>query len=67
VPGPTITPFAPLARAAHLRRASFLAHQLWVTPFAEDENYPGGDWPNQVRGTTTKRTAAPRFSPVSIG
>ena len=75
VPGPTITPFAPVVRAAYLRRAAFLAHQLWVTPFAEDEvmwaqalprldpprpapqhpatptllqNYPGGDWPNQV-------------------
>ena len=41
VPGPKIRPFAPLESAANLKRAAFLDHQLWVTPFCETEKYPG--------------------------
>ena len=41
VPGPKIRPFAPLERAANLKRAAFLDHQLWVTPFCATEKYPG--------------------------
>jgi primary-amine oxidase len=32
------------------RRAEFAAHNLWVTPFAEDERRAAGDYPNQSRG-----------------
>lgn len=32
------------------RRAGFIAHHLWVTPFREDERYPAGDYPTQSRG-----------------
>ena len=40
-PSPKIAPFVPLDRAAHLKRAQFLNHQLWVTPFHPKERYPG--------------------------
>ncbi|GMH01566.1 hypothetical protein Nepgr_003405 [Nepenthes gracilis] len=33
--------------AKFLRRAAFLKHNLWVTPYAPDEMYPGGDFPKQ--------------------
>ena len=48
VPGKTTRPHlregAPL-----LRRAGFLQHQLWATPFSSERRqmYPGGDFPNQ--------------------
>ena len=32
------------------RRAAFATHNLWVTPFAEDERRAAGDYPNQHRG-----------------
>ena len=35
------------AEAKFLRRASFLKHNLWVTPYARDEMFPGGEFPNQ--------------------
>lgn len=35
------------ADAAVMKRAGFIAHQLWVTPYAADERYPAGDYPNQ--------------------
>ena len=41
MPAPTCLPFAPLARAAHLKRAQFLEHQIWVTQFNQEEKYPG--------------------------
>lgn len=39
----------PLAggNAKFLRRAAFLKHNLWVTPYAPDEMFPGGEFPNQ--------------------
>ncbi|RZC73228.1 hypothetical protein C5167_048706 [Papaver somniferum] len=39
----------PLARpeAKFMRRAAFLKHNLWVTQYAHDEMYPGGEFPNQ--------------------
>jgi len=33
------------------RRAAFAAHNLWVTPFAEDERRAAGDYPNQHEGS----------------
>jgi len=32
------------------RRAAFIAHNLWVTPYHENELYPAGDYPTQSHG-----------------
>lgn len=32
------------------RRAGFVAHHLWVTPYRPDELYPAGDYPTQSHG-----------------
>lgn len=32
------------------KRARFLDSHVWVTPYAEDEIYAGGDYPNQSHG-----------------
>ncbi|XP_010251089.1 PREDICTED: uncharacterized protein LOC104593101 isoform X2 [Nelumbo nucifera] len=46
VPGSNCLPLAG-SEAKVLRRASFLKHNLWVTPYSRDEMYPGGEFPNQ--------------------
>ncbi|OIW14333.1 hypothetical protein TanjilG_25119 [Lupinus angustifolius] len=46
VPGSNCLPFAG-SEAKFLRRAAFLKHNLWVTAYAHDEMYPGGEFPNQ--------------------
>ncbi|KAF8390487.1 hypothetical protein HHK36_025013 [Tetracentron sinense] len=46
VPGSNCLPLAG-SEAKFLRRAAFLKHNLWVTPYARDEIYPGGEFPNQ--------------------
>lgn len=46
MPGSNCLPLAG-SEAKFLRRATFLKHNLWVTPFAHDEMYPGGEFPNQ--------------------
>ncbi|XP_023910729.1 amine oxidase [copper-containing] zeta, peroxisomal isoform X1 [Quercus suber] len=46
VPGSNCLPLAG-SEAKFLRRATFLKHNLWVTPYARDEKYPGGEFPNQ--------------------
>lgn len=46
VPGANCLPLAG-TEAKFLRRAAFLRHNLWVTPYAHDEMYPGGEFPNQ--------------------
>ncbi|KAF8378236.1 hypothetical protein HHK36_029575 [Tetracentron sinense] len=46
VPGSNCLPLAG-SEAKFLRRAAFLKHNLWVTPYAHDEIYPGGEFPNQ--------------------
>jgi primary-amine oxidase len=33
--------------AAVMKRAGFVAHQLWVTPYEPDQRFPAGDYPNQ--------------------
>ena len=49
VPGSTPTLLAdPSSTVA--QRATFAAHNLWVTPFAEDERRAAGDYPNQHSG-----------------
>ncbi|APW62039.1 primary-amine oxidase [Paludisphaera borealis] len=32
------------------KRARFVDHHVWVTPFSPDERYGAGDYPNQSRG-----------------
>ena len=32
------------------KRAAFTQHSLWVTPYAADELWAGGDYPNQSKG-----------------
>lgn len=49
LPGENCPPFVH-PDAAVMRRAGFAAHHLWVTPFAADERYPAGDYPNQHAG-----------------
>ncbi|GFZ07840.1 copper amine oxidase family protein [Actinidia rufa] len=46
IPGSNCTPLAG-PEAKFLRRAAFLKHNLWVTPYALNENFPGGEFPNQ--------------------
>jgi primary-amine oxidase len=33
------------------KRAGFVEHHVWVTPFNEEERYAAGDYPNQSDGT----------------
>lgn len=42
----------PFARedSAIAKRAGYMWHHVWVTPWAEDERYPAGEFPNQHRG-----------------
>ncbi|XP_073310398.1 diamine oxidase [copper-containing] 1, peroxisomal-like [Primulina huaijiensis] len=46
VPGSNCLPLAG-TEAMFLRRAAFLKHHLWVTPYARGEDFPGGEFPNQ--------------------
>ncbi|MED6180700.1 hypothetical protein PIB30_012576 [Stylosanthes scabra] len=46
VPGSNCLPLAG-SEAKFLRRAAFLKHNLWVTPYSPNEMYPGGEFPNQ--------------------
>jgi primary-amine oxidase len=45
-PGETTLPFAQPSFAL-LKRAGFLTHNFWVTPYRADERYPAGEYPNQ--------------------
>ncbi len=38
--------------AAYRKRAEVIDHTLWVTPFAEDERWPAGEFCNQSRADT---------------
>jgi primary-amine oxidase len=46
VPGSNCLPLAG-SEAKFLRRAAFLKHNLWVTPYVHYEMHPGGEFPNQ--------------------
>jgi len=48
-PGDNAFPFAS-ANAWWRRRARFVDHHVWVTPYREDEKYAAGDYPNQSAG-----------------
>jgi primary-amine oxidase len=49
VPGENCPPFVQ-PDAAVARRAGFMAHNLWVTPYQAEERYAAGDYPNQHPG-----------------
>jgi primary-amine oxidase len=48
-PGDNAFPFAS-TNAWWRRRAGFVDHHVWVTPYHEDERYAAGDFPNQSAG-----------------
>jgi primary-amine oxidase len=49
VPEAGVLPFA-ADQASVTRRARFMTRHLWVTPFAADERFPAGEYPNQHEG-----------------
>jgi primary-amine oxidase len=49
LPGENCPPFVQ-PDAAVMRRAGFVAHHLWVTPYDSAERYAAGDYPNQNPG-----------------
>jgi primary-amine oxidase len=48
-PGDNSVPFAS-PNAWWRKRAGFVNHHVWVTPFQADERYAAGDYPNQRNG-----------------
>uniref|UniRef100_A0A914CM29 Amine oxidase n=1 Tax=Acrobeloides nanus TaxID=290746 RepID=A0A914CM29_9BILA len=48
-PGENAIPFAS-PNSWWRKRAGFVNHHVWVTPYNEDENYAAGDFPNQRHG-----------------
>ncbi len=61
LPGDNAFPFGS-PNAWWRKRAGFVNHHVWVTPFQEDERYAAGDFPNQSQGGDglPKWTAADR-------
>ena len=49
IPGDNSVPFAS-ENAWWRRRAGFVEHHVWVTPYRENEKYAAGDYPNQSTG-----------------
>jgi primary-amine oxidase len=49
VPGDNCVPYAS-KRASWFRRAGFVNHQVWVTPYDENEKHGAGNYPNQNAG-----------------
>ncbi len=49
LPGDNSFPFAS-PNAWWRKRARFVDHHVWVTPYRPDERYGAGDYPNQSRG-----------------
>lgn len=46
IPGENCPPFVQ-PDAAVMRRAGFMSHHLWVTPYQTNDRYAAGDYPNQ--------------------
>jgi primary-amine oxidase len=61
LPGDNSVPFAS-PNAWWRKRAGFVNHHVWVTPYCDQENYAAGDYPNQSQGGDglTKWTKADR-------
>jgi primary-amine oxidase len=49
LPGDNATPYAS-PNAWWRKRAGFVNHHVWVTPYRDDERYGAGDYPNQSTG-----------------
>ena len=49
VPGENAVPYA-APEAAVSKRAAFIREHLWVTPYAREERFAAGDYPNQHPG-----------------
>jgi primary-amine oxidase len=49
VPGANVLPMQAPGSSIR-RRARFLDHHLWVTPYRREERFPAGDYPNQHPG-----------------
>jgi primary-amine oxidase len=49
LPGDNCVPFAS-PNAWWRKRAGFVNHHVWVTPYRDDEKYGAGDYPNQSAG-----------------
>jgi primary-amine oxidase len=49
IPGDNVLPFAH-EDSPILKRAGFITKHLWVTPYADKEKYPAGNYPNQHPG-----------------
>jgi primary-amine oxidase len=49
LPGDNAVPYAS-PNAWWRKRAGFVNHHVWVTPFQENEKYAAGDYPNQSSG-----------------
>ena len=49
IPGSNVLPFAH-EDSPIVQRAGFMTRHLWVTPFAEAERFPAGDYPSQHPG-----------------
>jgi len=49
MPGDNSVPYAS-PNAWWRRRAQFVDHHVWVTPYRPDERFAGGDYPNQSQG-----------------
>ncbi|MDH3303503.1 MAG: primary-amine oxidase [Acidimicrobiia bacterium] len=49
LPGENILPFA-TEESSIRQRAGYMWNHLWVTPYARDENWPAGTYPNQHAG-----------------
>lgn len=49
IPGDNSAPFGS-PNAWWRKRAAFVNHHVWVTPYCEDEKYAAGDYPNQSCG-----------------
>jgi primary-amine oxidase len=48
-PHGTVVPFV-RPEASVLKRAGFMAHHLWVTPYEQGERHAAGEYPNQHQG-----------------
>ena len=49
IPGDNSIPFAS-QNAWWRKRAGFVEHHVWITPYHEEEKYAAGDYPNQSQG-----------------
>jgi primary-amine oxidase len=49
IPHGNVLPFAE-DQAPVIQRGAFMTRHLWVTPFAADERFPAGEYPNQHPG-----------------